>query len=213
MSLVLWLETTVTFTSHYLPCGKALRSTPCRGERRRVGRGGNGDGNGDGDEEGRPAGTERDRERWKGRQARAGRAAGYGDKKASVGGVCVRLLGVIRGGGFQLGSTPTTFLTDVTGDWSWHWWGFPRPTWTWVSSRRPSSLTESSLGRLGTASSLLTHRVDTASEWQCFTNRHRISRWSPSNSLGPTSLDSRWQRGSGGGTPWDVTLPPTTPWR
>ena len=34
------LATTVTSTSCYLPCGRALRSTPCQGERHGVGKGG-----------------------------------------------------------------------------------------------------------------------------------------------------------------------------
>ena len=38
LSLVPWLATTVTSTSRYLPCVRALGSTPCRGERHRVGK-------------------------------------------------------------------------------------------------------------------------------------------------------------------------------
>ena len=38
--LVPWLSTTVTSTSRYLTCGRALRSTPCRGDHHRVGKGG-----------------------------------------------------------------------------------------------------------------------------------------------------------------------------
>ena len=117
--LVLWLATTVTSTSYYLHCVRALRSTPCQGERHGVGRRGeNGDGNGDGNGEGRPTGAERDWGRQKGRQARAGRVEGSGDKKASVGGGFVGVPGVLQGGGCRLGLAPTTSVTDVPGDWS-----------------------------------------------------------------------------------------------
>ena len=67
---------------------------------------------------GRLAGAEQDRERQKGRQARTGRSAGAGVKSKSVGGGCVGVLGVLRGGMSQLGSGPITSITSVTGDWS-----------------------------------------------------------------------------------------------
>ena len=46
-----------------------------------------------------------------------GRAAGSGDKKLYVSGGCVGVPVVLQGGGCRLGSAPTTFVTDVTGDW------------------------------------------------------------------------------------------------
>ena len=78
----------------------------------------NGDSNRDGNGKGRPAGAEPDRERQKERQAQAGRAAGSGDQKSSVGGGCVRIPGVLQGGRYQLGPAPTTSVTAVTRDWS-----------------------------------------------------------------------------------------------
>ena len=66
---------------------------------------------------------------------------------------------------------------------------------------------------MGTALSLWTRQANTAAKWQCSTGRHRISRWRTSSSLGPTLSVSSWRRGSGGGTSWGVTNPPTTPRR
>ena len=109
----------VTYMSRYLPYVRELHSTLCQGERHGVGRGDNGDINEDRNGEGRPAGTERDREQKKGRKAQPGRAAGFGDKKASIGGGCVGVPGLLRGGGCRLGSAPTTFITDITEDCSW----------------------------------------------------------------------------------------------
>ena len=76
--------------------------------------------NGDGNGKGRLEGAERDRELRKGKQARNGRAAGAGVKKESIGGGCFRVLGSLQGGRYRLGSAPTTSVTSVTGDWSWH---------------------------------------------------------------------------------------------
>ena len=67
--------------SCYFTCVRALGTTPCQVERHGVGGGGE---NRDGNSEGRPEGAERDRECQKGRQMRARRAAGSGDKEASV---------------------------------------------------------------------------------------------------------------------------------
>ena len=88
----LWIATTVTSTSGYLPCVRALWSTPCRGEQQILGKG-----------------VERGRERrreWRGKAGRDrtgtgtakggagvnGEGSGGGVKKAYVGGGCVRVL-------------------------------------------------------------------------------------------------------------------------
>ena len=55
----------------------------------------------------------------RGRQARAGREAGSGDEKASVGGGCVGVPGILRGGGYRLGSGPIAFETEETRYQSW----------------------------------------------------------------------------------------------
>ena len=47
--------------------------------------------------------AERDQEGQNGRQVRAGRSAGSVEEKASVGGGCVGVPGVLQGGGCQLG--------------------------------------------------------------------------------------------------------------
>ena len=63
-------------------------------------------------------GEERGRERQKGKQARAGRAAGAGVKKEFVGQGCVGVLGSLRGERCRLGSAPIISVTVVKGDWS-----------------------------------------------------------------------------------------------
>ena len=67
------------------------------------------------------------------------------------------------------------------------------------------------VGRMGTASLILTLQSNTVSEWQCSNGQNPISQWRLSRSLGPTSLASRWQRGSDGSTLWDIISPLTTP--
>ena len=50
-----------------------------------------------------------------GRPVQVGQAAEYGDEKASVGGGCIGVPELLRGGGCQLGSAPITFGTEETG--------------------------------------------------------------------------------------------------
>ena len=142
------------------------------------------------------------------------RTTGFGSEKTSVGGEHVGVPGVLPVKGCRLDLTLTKSGTGATGNWSWYCGGWPRPTWTWESSRIPSALTAPTPARpLGTALLLQTRRADTAAEWQFSTGRHHILRWRPCDSLVPTSSASIWRRGRGGGTYLDATSPPTTPRR
>ena len=85
--------------SHYFPCVRSLRSTPCQVERNGVGKGGERGQEQRQEMRGKAGGgAERGRKRRKRRQVRAGRAAGSGVKKVFVGGGCVVVPGVLRGG-------------------------------------------------------------------------------------------------------------------
>ena len=160
---------------------------------------------------GRPTGTETDRERRKGRQSGARRTTDIRSEKTSVGGERVGVPGVLQVKGCRLDSALTKSGTGATWDWSWYCRGWPRPTWTWISSSILSALTASTPAhRLGTALLLQTRRADTAAEWQFSTGRHHILRWRRCDSLVPTSLASSWRRGRGGGTSLDATSPRKT---
>ena len=78
----------------------------------------------------RPMGTEPDRGQKKGRQAGARRTLGTGSEKTSVGEERGGVPGDLRGKGRRLDSALTISGTGATGDWSWHFSGWTRPTWT-----------------------------------------------------------------------------------
>ena len=133
-------------------------------------------------------------------------------RKATVGGERGGVPEFIQGRECRLDSALTISGTGATEDWSQNSGEWPRPKWTWESSRKPSAQTKSTpASPLGTASLLWKRRANTAVEWPCSNGRHRFLRWKPCASLAPTSSASSWRRERGGGTSLDVTSPPTTP--
>ena len=136
---------------------------------------------------GRPMGTETDRERQKVRRTGARKTTGSGRENSTVDGERDGVPGVLRGRKCRLVSALTISGTVATEDWSWHSGEWPRPSWTWASSRKHSAQTESTpASRLGTASSLRMRGADTAAEWSYSTGRHHFLRWKPCASLART---------------------------
>ena len=183
-----------------------LWSTSCQGERHRVGKGGERGRGRSGERRGTANGDGTGQGTSKGESGRSEEGNGYQKRKVSVGGERVGVTVVLRVEGCRLDFSLTTSGMGATGDWSRHCGGWPRPTWTWASSRRPSALTASApAGWLGTASLLRMHRADTAAKWQFSTGLHRILCCRQYNSFVPTSLASIWRRGRSGGTSLDDT--------
>ena len=163
---------------------------------------------------GGPTGTETEMERRRGRRAGARRKTGIRSEKESVGGERGGVMRSLRGRECRLVSAHIISRTSATEEWSWHFGEWPRPTWTWEYSRKPSARTESTpTCWLGTASLLRTRRADTVAEYPCSTSRRHILQWRPYVSLAPTLLASSWRRERGGCTSLDFTSPPTTPRR
>ena len=131
-----WLESTATFRPPLNTGSMPLGSTSFGGQRHRVGTGENGERNGGENGRDRPTGQGTDKERRKGRRTEAMRPTGSGREKATVGGECDGVPGVLRGRKCRLYSALTTSGTGRTEDWSRHSGEFPRLTWTWESSRR-----------------------------------------------------------------------------
>ena len=147
---------------------------------------------------------------------------GRGGGGVAVGSECEGVRGRLWGGGSEVREAMEPrcrFVLDRTtskmaemGNSSRRWGGWPRLTWTWMSSSKPILRTGYTPADWPVSSpSQYTHQSDTVSEWRCSTTHHHSYRWKWSRSLYPMSSYFSWQWGSRNGTSSDVTLPPMTP--
>ena len=105
-------------------------------------------------------GWERGGVEWEGTEQAGWESGRLEEEKDIVGRGCAGVRVVLRemGRGCQSGLGPTILGTAKIEDSSRSYGGCPIPTWTWKSSRKPISQTDSTpAGRPDTASSLRTH--------------------------------------------------------